>query len=90
MSGTGLLHHAAERFAVGPWRLRMLFARGSRTRAFENTGSSDLVIWALGNCFPNEVCLYPDQVLAFVEGLGADVPLDQTIRSEWIEERRPR
>jgi hypothetical protein len=48
------------------------------------------VIWASGNRFPHGICLYPDQGLAFVEGLGADVPLDQTIRSEWIEERRPR
>jgi hypothetical protein len=39
---------------------------------------------------PHQVCLYPDQGLVFVEGLGVDVPLDQTIRSEWIEEGRPR
>ena len=56
---------------------------------FQNTGrTDDLVIWAFGNRVPHEVCIYPDQGVAFVEGLGAEVPLDQAIPSEWTEERR--
>jgi uncharacterized cupin superfamily protein len=90
MSGTGLLHHAAERIAVGPGDCVCYLPEDCEPHAFENTGSSDLVIWAFGNRFPHEVCLYPDQGLAFVEGLSAEVSLDQTIRSEWTEERRPR
>ena len=58
--------------------------------SFENTGTTDLVIWAFGNRFVHEVCLYPDEGLAFVEGLGADVPLASAVRSEWTEDRRKR
>ena len=58
--------------------------------AFENTGTEDLIIWAFGNRFRHEVCVYPDQGMVFVEGLGADVPLDGIIASEWTEERRKR
>jgi hypothetical protein len=54
--------------------------------AFENTGNADLVIWA----FRHEVCVYPDQAVAFVEGLGADVPLVRIVPSSWTEERRKR
>jgi hypothetical protein len=48
------------------------------------------VIWAFGNRFVHEVCLYPDEGLAFVEGLGADVPLASAVPSEWTEDRRKR
>jgi uncharacterized cupin superfamily protein len=58
--------------------------------AFDNTGSIDLVIWAFGNRFPHEVCVYPDENIAFVEGLGADVPLDSAAPSEWTEAKRQR
>jgi uncharacterized cupin superfamily protein len=58
--------------------------------SFENTGTTDLVIWAFGNRFVHEVCLYPDEGLAFVEGLGADVPLASAVPSEWTEDRRKR
>jgi hypothetical protein len=54
----------------------------------ENTGNENLVIWAFGNRFRHEVCVYPDQGVAFVEGLGADVPLDRVVPSSWTEERR--
>jgi uncharacterized cupin superfamily protein len=90
MSGSGLLHHAAERIAVGPSDCVCYLPEDPEPHTFENTGSSDLVIWAFGNRCPHEICLYPDQGLAFVEGLGADAPLDQMMPSDWTEERRPR
>jgi uncharacterized cupin superfamily protein len=58
--------------------------------AFENTGAVPLVIWAFGNRFRHEVCEYPDQGIAFVEGLGAEIPFANAIDSEWTEERRRR
>jgi uncharacterized cupin superfamily protein len=60
------------------------------SHAFENTGSEDLVIWAFGNRFRHEVCIYPGQGIAFVEGLGVDVPLAGAVASQWTEERRKR
>jgi hypothetical protein len=56
----------------------------------ENIGAKDAVIWAFGNRFNHEIALYPDQGVAFVEGLGAEVPLATVVRSEWTEERRRR
>jgi hypothetical protein len=35
-------------------------------------------------------CEYPDHGVAFVEGLGAEIPLAHAIDSEWTEERRRR
>lgn len=58
--------------------------------AFENTGNEDLAIWAFGNRFRHEVCIYPDQGIAFVEGLGVDVPLSGAFASQWTEQRRKR
>ena len=56
----------------------------------ENTGAEDLVIWAFGDRVPHEIAVYPDQGVAFVEGLGAEFTLDQATRSDWTEDRRPR
>jgi uncharacterized cupin superfamily protein len=55
---------------------------------FENTGEEDFVIWAFGNRFTHEVALYPDEVVAFVERLGAEVPLATVTPSRWTEEAR--
>jgi uncharacterized cupin superfamily protein len=90
MAGTGILHHGDEPVAVGPGDCVCYLPDDPEAHAFENTGSSDLVIWAFGNRFPHEVCLYPDQGVAFVEGLGGDVPLDRALASVWTEERRRR
>ena len=90
MAGSGTLHHGNEMLPVRPGDAICYLAGDPEPHAFENTGSEDLVIWAFGNRFPHEVCVYPDQGVAFVEGLGADVPLDSVIASEWTEERRKR
>jgi uncharacterized cupin superfamily protein len=90
MSGSGTLHHGDARLPATAGDCVCYLPTDPEPHAFENTGTSDLVIWAFGNRFPHEVCLYPDQGVAFVEGLGADVPLDQAIRSDWTEERRQR
>jgi uncharacterized cupin superfamily protein len=57
---------------------------------FEATGTQDLVIWAFGNRFAYEVCLYPDEGVAFVEGLGAEMRLADAVASDWTEEKRKR
>lgn len=88
MSGSGTLLHGEQRIAVGPGDSFCYLPGDPEPHAFENTGDSELVIWAFGNRFAHEVCEYPDQGVAFVEGLGADVPLQAAIRSEWTEERR--
>jgi len=49
-----------------------------------------LIIWAFGNRLRNEICEYPDQGVAFVEGLGSEIRLAQLTESVWTEERRRR
>ena len=90
MTGRATLHHGDERFPVGAGDCVCYLPGDPEAHAFENTGSEELVVWAFGNRFRHEVCLYPDQNLAFVEGLGAEVPLDRIAKSEWTEERRKR
>jgi uncharacterized cupin superfamily protein len=91
MSGSGTLLHGEERLPVGPGDCVCYLAGDSEAHTFQNTGQTDdLVIWAFGNRVPHEVCIYPDQGVAFVEGLGAEVSLGQAIPSEWTEERRKR
>ena len=90
MAGSGRLHHGDRQIDVGPGDSVCYVAGDPEAHAFENTGDADLVIWAFGNRFRHEVCVYPDQGVAFVEGLGAEVPLDGLEASEWTEERRKR
>ena len=89
-SGQGTLHHGEERIAAKPGDCFCYLAGDPEPHCFENTGTTDLVIWAFGNRFRHEVCLYPDQGVAFVEGLGAELPLDQAVASAWTEEQRKR
>jgi uncharacterized cupin superfamily protein len=90
MAGSGILHHGMERVSVEPGDCVCYLPGDPEPHAFENTGSDELVIWAFGNRFRHEVCVYPDQGVALVEGLGAEVPLDSLVQSEWTEERRKR
>jgi uncharacterized cupin superfamily protein len=90
MSGIGTLHHGDERVPVRAGDAICYLPGDPEPHSFENTGGVDLVIWAVGNRFRHEVCIYPDQRVAFVEGLGADIPLDSIVESEWTEERRKR
>ena len=90
VSGEGVLLHGDERVPVGPGACVCYVPADPEIHSFENTGSADLVIWAFGNRFPHEVCLYPDEAIAFVEGLGAEVPIDSVVTSGWTEERRRR
>jgi uncharacterized cupin superfamily protein len=89
-AGTGTLLHGDERIAVGPGDCFCYLPDDVELHAFENTGTEDLVIWAFGNRFRHEVCLYPDEGVAFVEGLGSEIPLDSIVESAWTEERRKR
>jgi uncharacterized cupin superfamily protein len=88
MAGTATLLHGDERIAAKAGDAFCYRAGDPEPHCFENTGSEDLVIWAFGNRFPHEVCLYPDQGVAFVEALGAEVPLDKVRQSDWTEDRR--
>lgn len=90
MGGEGTLHHGDERVPVRPGDCFCYLAGDPEAHAFENTGSEPLVIWAFGNRYPHEVCVYPDHGVAFVEGLGRDMPLTDGVESEWTEERRRR
>jgi len=88
MAGTAALLHGDERIAAKAGDAFCYLAGDPEPHTFENTGTEDLVIWAFGNRFDHEVCLYPDQGVAFVEGLGAEVPLDGVRQSDWTEDRR--
>lgn len=90
MSGTGTLHHGEERLPVGPGDAVCYLPGDPEAHTFENTGAAPLVIWAIGNRFQHEVCEYPDQGVAFVEGLGVEIPLADATASAWTEERRKR
>ena len=90
MSGEGTLHHGDQRIPMSAEDCVCYLPEDAEAHNFENTGTTDLVIWAFGNRFPHEIALYPDQGVAFVEGLGADVPLDAGSPSEWTEDRRKR
>src|SRR5262245_3936323 len=88
MAGSGTLLHGEERIAVAPGTCVCYRAGDPEAHTFENTGEQDLVIWAFGNRFTHEVALYPDEGVAFVEGLGAEVPLVGITPSKWTEEER--
>jgi uncharacterized cupin superfamily protein len=90
MAGTGALLHGEARVPVQPGDCFCYTPDDPEAHAFENTGADDLVVWAFGNRFRHEVCLYPDEGVAFVEGLGADIPLTSAVESEWTEEKRKR
>ena len=90
ISGEGTLHHGEQRIPVSVGDCVCYLPEDPEAHTFENTGKADLVIWAFGNRFPHEIALYPDQGVAFVEGLGADVPLDAGTQSQWTEDRRKR
>jgi uncharacterized cupin superfamily protein len=88
MAGEATLIHGEERVPMRAGEAVCYRAGDPEPHSFENTGASDLVIWAFGNRFSHEVCLYPDQGVAFVEGLGAEVPLAEVRPSDWTEDRR--
>ena len=75
LSGEGVLLHGSERIPVRPMDCVAHLPSDPAAHCFENTGTADLVILACGNRFRHEVCLYPEEGLAFVEGLGADIPI---------------
>lgn len=89
-AGTGTLLHDATRVPVQPGSCFCYTPSDAEIHTFENTGSDDLVIWAFDNRFSHEVCLYPDEGVAFVEGLGAAIPLASAVESARTEERRKR
>jgi len=90
MCGTGDLLLGDSRIAVGPGTCVNYRPDDPAPHCFESTGAEDLVIWAFGNRFAHEVCLYPDEGIAFGEGLGADAPLSEAVAISWTEDRRQR
>ncbi len=88
--GIGTLLHDDQRIPVAPGDCFCYRPDDPELHSFENTGTEQLVIWAFGNRFVHEICLYPDEGVAFVEGLGAEVKLDAAVPSEWTEQRRKR
>jgi uncharacterized cupin superfamily protein len=90
MAGTGMLLHGDARVPVGPGDCFCYIPDDPEVHTFENTGPEALVVWAFGNRFRHEVCLYPDEGVAFVEGLGAEIPLASASESAWTEENRKR
>ena len=90
MAGQGALHHGPQRIQMVAGECVCYLPEDPEAHNFENTGQTDLVVWAFGNRFSYEVALYPDQGTAFVEGLGKDVPLEAGAISEWTEDRRKR
>ena len=88
MAGEGVLLHGDERLPVTAGSCVCYRAGDPEAHTFENSGTADLVIWAFGNRFSHEVALYPDEGVAFVEGLGAEVPLASVTPSAWTEDER--
>lgn len=78
-SGEGTLHHGDQRIPMSVGDCVCYLPEDTEAHCFENTGTSDLVVWKS-----------LIQGVAFVEGLGADVPLDVGTPSEWTEDRRKR
>lgn len=90
MAGRGTLLHGETRVPARSGDCFCYRPDDTEPHTFENSGTDDLVIWAFSNRFRHEVCLYPDEGIAFVEGLGAEVPLTAAVESAWTEERRKR
>ena len=90
MSGAGLLHHGKEWLPVGPGDAVCYLAADTEAHTFENTGTVPLTSGSFGNRFRYEICEYPDQGVAFVEGLGSEISLVHLTDSDWTEERRQR
>lgn len=90
MAGAGTLLHGDARVPCGAGDAFLYLPGDAAVHCFENSGDAPLVIWAFGDRHPHEVCEYPDQGVAFVEGLGAEVRLADARPSAWTEERRGR
>jgi uncharacterized cupin superfamily protein len=89
MAGTGTLLHDEERVPVEPGDCFCYTLEDPELHTFENTRGRPRRL-GFGNRFRYEVCLYPDEGVAFVEGLGSESPLSSASRSDWTEERLKR
>jgi uncharacterized cupin superfamily protein len=87
VAGNGVLIHDAERVPVKPGDCVAYRAGAPEPHTFENTGTEPLVIWAFGDRVDHEVCLYPDEGVAFVEGLGGEVPATEVEREHPLLDR---
>jgi uncharacterized cupin superfamily protein len=88
MAGSGVLIHDAERVPVKAGDCIAYPAGDPAAHTFENTGDAPLVIWAFGDRRDHEVCLYPDEGAAFVEGLGGEVKIDAIAREHPLLDRK--
>jgi uncharacterized cupin superfamily protein len=79
LAGEGTLLHGDRRFAVRAMDCVLYLPTDDAAHTFENTGQSDLVIAAYGDRLAHEICLYPEEGLAFVERFGCDVPLSSDL-----------
>jgi uncharacterized cupin superfamily protein len=61
IASRGTLHHGDERLPVRSGDVACDLLRDVKAHAFENTARQDLAVWALGNRFRPEVCIYLDQ-----------------------------
>ena len=73
--GEGTLVHGEERVGVRSGDFVSYHAGYPEAHTLENTGQGVLEVWAFGDRVPHEVCVYPDEQVAYVEALGGDVPL---------------
>ena len=74
--GEGTLLHGEERLPIRSGDFVSYPAGDAEAHTLENTGLAVLEVWAFGDRVPHEVCVYPDESVAYVEALGGDVPLD--------------
>jgi uncharacterized cupin superfamily protein len=79
LAGEGTLLHQDRRLAVRAMDSVLYLPTDGAAHTFENTGQSDLVIAAFGDRLAHEICLYPEEGLAFVERFGGDVPLSSDL-----------
>jgi len=73
--GEGTLVHGEDRVPLRSGDFVSYHAGDPEAHTLENTGTGVLEVWAFGDRVPHEVCVYPDESVAYVEALGGDVPL---------------
>ena len=76
ISGTGFLRHGDEHIRLVAGDCVSYHAGDETPHTVVNDGSEPLEVFSFGDRFSHEVCLYPEDGVAFVEGLDREVPLE--------------
>ncbi len=75
-SGTGYLRHGDERVRLVPGDCVSYHAGDATPHTVVNDGAEPLEVLSFGDRASHEVCLYPEDGVAYVEALDREVPLE--------------